>query len=186
MIMKIIVGLGNPGEKYFKTRHNVGFMVIDHFSLQLEMGYAQKKFHSLFYKKSVAQEELVLINPQTFMNLSGSAVKEVVDMYKVSLQDIMVVCDDLDLPLGKLRVRRSGGSGGHRGVESLIACLGSGDFSRLRVGIGRPVAGDASDYVLSRFSGEEYPVVNETLDKACLALKVWIFDGVEVCMNTFN
>lgn len=186
MIMKIIVGLGNPGEKYFKTRHNVGFMVIDHFSLQLEMGSAQKKFHSLFYKKSVAQEELVLIKPQTFMNLSGSAVKEVVDMYKVSLQDIMVVCDDLDLPFGKLRVRRSGGSGGHRGVESLIACLGSGDFSRLRVGIGRPVAGDAGDYVLSRFSGEEYPVVNETLDKACLALKVWISDGVEVCMNTFN
>ena len=182
MMMKIIVGLGNPGEKYFKTRHNVGFMVIDHFSHNLKWGQLRKISFTL--QKSVAQEELVLIKPQTFMNLSGSAVKEVVDMYKV--QDIMVVCDDLDLPLGKLRVRRSGGSGGHRGIESIIACLGSGDFSRLRVGIGRPVAGDASDYVLSRFSGEEYPVVNETLDKACLALKVWISDGVEVCMNTFN
>lgn len=186
VIMKIIVGLGNPGEKYVKTRHNVGFMVIDHLSMQLEAGFAQKKFQSLFYKKSVAQEDIVLLKPQTFMNLSGSAVKEVVDMYKVSLHDIMVICDDLDLPLGKLRVRRNGGSGGHRGIESLIACLGSRDFSRLRVGIGRPTVGDAADYVLSRFSEEEYPVVKETLDTACVALKVWIADGVEACMNKFN
>lgn len=186
MIMKIIVGLGNPGEKYVKTRHNVGFMVIDRLSHQLEMGLAQKKFQSLFYKKSVAREELVLLKPQTFMNLSGSAVKEAVDMYKVPQQDIMVVCDDLDLPLGKLRVRRNGGSGGHRGIESLIACLGSRDFFRLRVGIGRPAVGDAADYVLSRFSEEEYPLIKETIDQACLALKTWIFDGVEACMNTFN
>ncbi len=186
MIMKIIVGLGNPGEKYVKTRHNVGFMVIDRLSQLFEMGLAQKKFQSLFYKKSVAQEDIVLLKPQTFINLSGHAVKEAADMYKVSLQDIMVICDDLDLPLGKLRVRRSGGSGGHRGIESLIASLGSRDFSRLRVGIGRPAVGGAADYVLSRFSKEEYPLIEETLDKSCQALKTWISDGVEVCMNAFN
>ncbi|MDO8142661.1 MAG: aminoacyl-tRNA hydrolase, partial [Candidatus Brocadiales bacterium] len=107
--MKIIVGLGNPGEKYLKTRHNLGFMVIDRLAQQLEMEYTQKKFQSLFCKKSVEQEEIVLLKPQTFMNLSGIAVKEAVDMYKCSLQDLVVICDDLDIPSGKIRIRRSGG-----------------------------------------------------------------------------
>lgn len=185
-LMKIIVGLGNPGKRYFKTRHNLGFMVIDQLVLQLGMGCGQKKFQSLFYKKTVEQEEIILLKPQTFMNLSGNAVREVVNMYKGTLQDIMVVCDDLDLLLGKIRIRRNGGCGGHRGLESIAACLGSKDFSRLRVGIGRPIVGDSSDYVLSMFSQEEEVVIVETLEKACQALKIWISEGIEVCMNTFN
>ena len=184
--MKIIVGLGNPGEKYLKTRHNLGFMVIDRIAQQLGMECTQKKFQSLFCRKSVDQEVLVLFKPQTFMNLSGVAVKEAVDMYKCPPQDLMVVCDDLDMPLGKIRIRRSGGCGGHRGLESIADSLGSTDFSRLRVGIGRPVNGDPSDYVLSAFSKEEDHLKEEAVEDACHALKTWMFEGVAACMNKFN
>ena len=186
--MKIIVGLGNPGEKYLKTRHNLGFMVIDRLAQQLEMECSQKKYQSLFCKKSVNvdREEIVLLKPQTFMNLSGIAVKEVMDMYKCALQDLMVICDDLDIPLGKIRIRRNGGCGGHRGLESIADRLGSTVFSRLRIGIGRPAFGDTSDYVLSAFSKEEEPVTMEAIEEACQALKTWMFEGVEVCMNKFN
>ncbi|MBI2469907.1 MAG: aminoacyl-tRNA hydrolase [Planctomycetes bacterium] len=184
--MKIIVGLGNPGEKYLKTRHNLGFMVIDRLAQQLEMECYRKKFQSLFCKKSVEQEEVVLLKPQTFMNLSGVAVKEAVDMYKCPLQDLVVICDDLDIPPGKIRIRRSGGCGGHRGLESIADRLGSTDFSRLRVGIGRPANGDPSDYVLSMFSKEEEHLKEEAIEDACQALKTWMFEGVEACMNKFN
>lgn len=184
--MKIIVGLGNPGEKYVKTRHNFGFMVIDRFAQQLETECNQKKFQSFFCKKAMGQEEIILLKPQTFMNLSGVAVREVVNMYKCALQDIMVVCDDLDLPLGKIRIRRSGGCGGHRGLESIAASFGSTGFSRLKVGIGRPAAECPSDYVLSVFSVEEEPLVAKTTEHACQALKTWIFEGIEACMNNFN
>ena len=184
--MKIIVGLGNPGEKYLKTRHNLGFMVVDRLARRLEMECTQKKFQSLFCKKSVDQEEIVLLKPQTFMNLSGVAVKEAVDMYKCSLQGLMVICDDLDMPPGKIRIRRSGGCGGHRGLASIAGRLGSTDFSRLRIGIGRPVDGDPSDYVLSPFSKEEERVKEEAIEKACQALKTWMFEGVDACMNKFN
>ncbi|MCF6155245.1 MAG: aminoacyl-tRNA hydrolase [Candidatus Brocadia sp.] len=184
--MKIIVGLGNPGEKYLKTRHNCGFMIIDRLAQQLEMVCNQKKFQSFFCKKSVEQEEIILLKPQTFMNLSGVAVREAVDMYKCALQNLMIVCDDLDLPLGKIRIRRNGGSGGHRGLESIAASLGSAGFSRLKVGIGRPPVGDPGNYVLSKFSGEEEAVAAKIIEKACLALRTWIFEGIEACMNKFN
>ncbi|MBM4054770.1 MAG: aminoacyl-tRNA hydrolase [Planctomycetes bacterium] len=184
--MKLIVGLGNPGEKYVKTRHNLGFMVINKLSQQLEMECSQNKFQSLFCKKKVEQEEIILLKPQTFMNLSGAAVKEAASMYKCQVQDIMVVCDDLDLPLGKLRIRRTGGCGGHRGLESVAAYLGTTDFSRLRIGIGRPKSNDTSSFVLSMFSEEEDGVIAESLEDACQALKTWIYDGMESCMNKYN
>lgn len=184
--MKIIVGLGNPGEKYVKTRHNMGFMVIDRLAQQLEMGCNQRKFQSLFCKKPVRQEDVVLLKPQTFMNLSGIAVKEAVDMYKCPVHDVLVVCDDLDMPPGKLRIRRSGGCGGHRGLESVADRLGSTDFSRLRVGVGRPENGDPGDYVLSAFSKEEECLKEEAIEDACRALKTWMLEGIEACMNKFN
>ena len=184
--MKILVGLGNPGQKYSNTRHNVGFMVIDRLARQLGMECTQRKFQALFCKKTVKEEELVLLKPQTFMNLSGIAVKEVVDMYKCLPQDVMAVCDDLDLPPGKLRVRRSGGSGGHRGLESIAAKLGTRNFSRLKIGIGRPAVGDPGDYVLSAFLQQEESAISEAIENACLALQTWLFDGIDVCMNTFN
>ncbi|MFN3531025.1 MAG: aminoacyl-tRNA hydrolase [Candidatus Brocadia sp.] len=184
--MKIIVGLGNPGERYLKTRHNFGFMVIDRLALQLEMECNQKKFQSFFCKKTIGQEEIILLKPQTFMNLSGVAVREAVDMYKCALQNLMVVCDDLDLPLGKIRIRRNGGCGGHRGLESVAASLGSTGFPRLKIGIGRPTAGDPVDYVLSPFPREEEIVASEAIEKACQALETWIFEGIDACMNKFN
>lgn len=184
--MRIIVGLGNPGEKYSRTRHNFGFMVIDRFAQQIGSECNQKKFQSLFCKVTKGQEEIILLKPQTFMNLSGIAVKEVVDMYQCQLQNLMVIYDDLDLPLGKIRIKREGGYGGHRGIESLGTYLGSADFSRLRVGIGRPAAGNPRDYVLSAFSKEEEPIVTKVIEKASQALTTWISEGIEVCMNKFN
>lgn len=164
----------------------MGFMVIDRLAQQLEMECNQSKFQSLFCKKSVRQEEVVLLKPQTFMNLSGIAVKEAVDMYKCPIHDVMVVCDDLDMPPGKLRIKRSGGCGGHRGLESVADRLGLTDFSRLKVGVGRPAKGDPADYVLSAFSKEEERLKEEAVEAACQALKTWIFEGVEACMNKFN
>lgn len=184
--MKIIIGLGNPGEKYLKTRHNLGFVVVDRFAQQLEIECNQKKFKSLFCKMLVEREEVILLKPQTFMNLSGVAVKEAVDMYKCALEDIIVICDDLDLSLGTIRIRRNGGCGGHRGLESIASCLGSTGFSRLRVGIGRPAIGDTSDYVLSVFSKEDEGVIMEASEKARQVLETWISEGIEVCMNRFN
>ena len=164
----------------------MGFMVIDRLAQQLEMECIQKKFQSLFCKKSVDQEEIILLKPQTFMNSSGVAVKEAVDMYKCPLQDLMVICDDLDIPVGKIRIRRSGGCGGHRGLESIADRLGSTDFSRLKMGIGRPADGDPSDYVLSPFSKEEDHMKEEAIEEAYQALKTWMFEGIEACMNKFN
>mgnify|MGYP003487737948 CR=1 FL=1 len=184
--MKIIAGLGNPGERYLKTRHNFGFMVIDRFAWHLETECSQNKFQSFFCKKAIEKEEIILLKPQTFMNMSGRAVKEAFAFYKCELHDLMVVCDDLDLPPGKIRVKRNGGSGGHRGLESIALSLGDSGFSRLRIGIGRPPAGDSSSYVLSPFSGDEESVVHEATEKACQVLKTWIFEGVETCMNKFN
>lgn len=184
--MKIIVGMGNPGEKYLNTRHNFGFMVIDRLAQQLGMECSKNKFQSFFCKKTMEQEEIILLKPQTFMNLSRIAVREAVDMYKCALQNLMIVCDDLDLPVGKIRIRRSGGCGGHRGLESIAACLGSTAFSRLRGGIGRPAIGGPRDHVLSAFSKEEDVLVLEAIEKACQALKAWIFEGIEACMNKFN
>lgn len=184
--MKILTGLGNPGERYGKTRHNVGFMVIDRLAWHLETECGQKKFQSFFCKKTVAGEEILLLKPQTFMNMSGVAVKEAFDFYKCAMHDLMVVCDDLDLPLGKIRIKRNGGSGGHRGLKSLALSLGDSGFPRLRIGIGRPPTGDSSNYVLSPFSGDEESIVHEVIERACLALKTWICEGVETCMNKFN
>lgn len=184
--MKIIIGLGNLGEKYIKTRHNFGFMVIDHFAQQHGMEFTQKKFKSFFSKKLVNDEEVVLLKPQTYMNVSGAAVKDAVDMYKCDLQNILVICDDMDLPLGKIRLRSEGGCGGHRGLESISSYLGTSNFSRLRVGIGHPDAEDPSGYVLSSFSKEEEVPVGETIERACMALRTWISEGIDVCMNKFN
>ncbi len=184
--MKILVGLGNPGEKYLKTRHNFGFMVIDRLAWHLETECSQKKFQSFFGKKTVEAEEVVLIKPQTFMNVSGVAVKEAVAFYKCALQELMIVCDDLDLPLGKIRLRRNGGCGGHRGLESIANSLGTTEFPRLKIGIGRPLTREASNYVLSPFSGDEESEAQESVEKACQVLKTWIFEGIEACMNKFN
>jgi len=184
--MKIIAGLGNPGKKYLRTRHNLGFIVIDHFVKQYNTECTQKKFRSLFCKMTIGSEDVVLLKPQTFMNLSGIAVKEALNMYKCAPSDVMIVCDDLDLPFSKIRIRRTGGCGGHRGLESVTAYLGNNNFARLRMGIGKDKGENASNFVLSTFSEEEETKIPGFLDVACIALKTWITEGAEVCMNKYN
>ena len=184
--MKIVVGLGNPGPKYSKTRHNVGFMVVDRLAEKLGISVESKRFHALVGKKVVNGETLLLVKPLTYVNESGRTVKELQKNYSCPMSSIMVICDDLNLPLGKLRIRRKGSSGGHNGLESIIFCLESKDFSRMRIGIGHPLHGEAREYVLSPFLKEEEEGVEGALERAYEALLDWVRGGVDECMKRFN
>jgi peptidyl-tRNA hydrolase, PTH1 family len=165
--MKIITGLGNPGKEYQRTRHNVGFMVIDLLVKELEIADKwQKKFNSLFLKSG----ELLLLKPQTYMNLSGRAVRKVIDFYKIAPQDILIVHDDIDLEEGILKLKNSGGDGGNRGIRSIIEHLGTKEFSRIKIGIGHPGDKDkVSDYVLSKYEPQQ-----DTLLSAVSKIKEWL------------
>ena len=184
--MKIIVGLGNPGREYSATRHNAGFLVVDEL--------AQRWNCQSWKNKSNAQvaefrgtEQVLLVKPQTYMNLSGTSVGELARWYKVDSEDIVVVFDDLDLPVGRLRLRMKGGSGGHRGIESLLTHLSKDTFARVRLGIGRPPEGwEVADYVLSRFTAEEEPLVEQAIAKAADAVESIIKVGLTKTMNLFN
>jgi PTH1 family peptidyl-tRNA hydrolase len=183
--MKVIVGLGNPGRQYAGTRHNVGYAVVD----ALAAGPGTDSFRSRF-QAQVAQAAdgglaLLLVKPETFMNLSGQAVRQVVDFYKVPIEDVLVVCDDFALPLGKLRVRATGTHGGHNGLRNIQDHLGTTAYARLRIGVGGP-KDDAIDHVLGRFRSGERPVIDEAIGKAVQAVLVWAHQGVAACMNRFN
>lgn len=181
----LLVGLGNPGKEYAATRHNVGFMLVDR--LAGECGIRLGRTGSALSGKGVVfGAQAFLIKPQTYMNLSGQAVAELKSFYKVDAGGILAVYDDCDLPLGKMRFRKGGGSGGHKGVESLISAVGSMDFPRLRLGVGRPGHGELKDYVLTPFTKEEAPVVEEMLGRAIDALKTFVTDGIDAAMNSFN
>lgn len=186
--MKLIVGLGNPGEKYELTRHNVGFEVIDLFRQRIVIeSDAQYQHQAIIVKGRLRAEDLILAKPQTFMNLSGIAVAELVSSYGVSLQDLYVIYDDIDLELGVLRIRRGGSAGGHKGVKSIIDALGNQSFPRLRIGIGQPPPNiDAVDYVLSKFSAQEREIIEQSKLKAVEALNAMILEGIEPAMNKFN
>lgn len=184
--MKILIGLGNPGERYARTRHNLGFMVIDRLAGHLEIKVERRRFESLLGEKPLDGETLLLVKPQTYVNQSGVSTRKVLEHYTCSLDSIMVICDDLNLPLGRLRIRRKGSSGGHNGLESITSCLGSTEFARLRIGIGPPPQGEARDYVLSPFLKDEEEVVAETIEKACEAAMEWVGAGIEGCMKKFN
>jgi PTH1 family peptidyl-tRNA hydrolase len=180
--MKVIVGLGNPGRQYAGTRHNVGFAVID----ALAGGAAfRSQFQAQVAEAHDGGLRLLLVKPETFMNLSGQAVRQVVDFYKVPLDDLLVVCDDFALPLGKLRVRAQGTHGGHNGLRNIQDHLGTTAYARLRIGVGGPKE-DAVDHVLGRFRPGERPVIDEALLKAVQAVSVWAHQGVAACMNRFN
>lgn len=184
--MKIVVGLGNPGQEYSATRHNIGFMVID----KLAERWAVTSWRDR-YNAEVAEyrgeETVLLVKPQTFMNLSGRAVVPLAAFYKVAYEDIIVIYDDLDLPAGRLRLRLKGGSGGHRGIESLLYESGKDDFSRVRIGIGRPPEGwETANYVLGRFTVEEMPLISQALGQAADAVDCIIKDGFTKAMNQFN
>lgn len=182
--MKIIVGLGNPGKKYELTRHNVGFMAIDRFAEEQNINF-QDKHKALIGTIHIEGQKVLLVKPQTYMNLSGESLSEIVNYYKIDLEDILVVYDDIDIPLGKIRIRKKGSAGTHNGMRSIVSCLSSTEFPRMRLGIGK---GDIPliDYVLQRFSDEELNVVNNMIEIASKAIKSYILDGIDLCMNKYN
>jgi peptidyl-tRNA hydrolase, PTH1 family len=185
--MKIIVGLGNPGRTYERTRHNAGFMAADELAGILRVDSMQEKHHALIGKVRIDSEESLLVKPQTFMNDSGRAVAAILrDTYR-TVSDLIVVHDDLDLPLGSVRVKIGGGHGGHNGLRSIIECLGSSDFIRVRIGINRPALNmDAADYVLSPFLAEERPVASEAIAKAAETVRRIVVEGPKRAMEIVN
>jgi PTH1 family peptidyl-tRNA hydrolase len=185
--MKLIVGLGNPGRKYEKTRHNVGFEVLDLVARRSTDPAAKDKFDGRIVDATVAGERVLMLWPHTLMNRSGKSVSAAVGFYQLPLTDILVVCDDFNLSLGTLRFRSQGSAGGQNGLNDIIGRLGSEQFSRLRIGIG-PVPGgwDPADFVLSRFAADECPVIAAAIDRAADGVECWIAEGIEASMSRFN
>jgi len=183
--MKVVVGLGNPGRQYGGTRHNVGFAVIDGLAAGPGGGPFRGRFQGQVAELTDGGLSLLLVKPETFMNLSGQTVRQVVDFYKVSVEDLLVVCDDFALPLGKLRVRAKGTHGGHNGLRSIQDHLGTTEYARVRVGVGGP-KDDAVDHVLGRFRPGERPAIDDAVIKAAQAVLVWARQGVAASMNRFN
>jgi PTH1 family peptidyl-tRNA hydrolase len=183
--VKIVVGLGNPGREYTATRHNVGFMVVNRLARLAQGTAVKKRFRSEIVEGMLDGEKLVLVAPQTYMNLSGHAVREVVNWYHLPVEELIVVADDLDLPFGTLRMRARGSAGGHNGLASIIEQLGTQDVPRLKIGIGRG-PGSASARVLSRFSPEEDKALSDVIDRAAAGVRLWAHEGVIVAMNDVN
>lgn len=186
--MKLIVGLGNPSEKYARTRHNVGFDIVDLFchELGVKPNY-RREHHSLVLNGQINGESIIVAKPQTYMNSSGKAVSAIVSEYEIPLDNIIVIYDDLHLELGLIRIRRGGSAGGHKGVKSIIESLESESFPRLRIGIGKPPDDmEVIDYVLGDFSSDERDEIEKSESMAIEALKMMILDGIEPAMNKFN
>ncbi len=185
--MKLVVGLGNPGRKYKDTRHNVGYMVLAELSRRHGGGTPRNKFHADAVEVEIGGERTLLLAPLTYMNLSGTSVAEANGFFKLSLEDLLVICDDINLPLGKVRIRSKGSSGGQKGLADIISRLGSEDFARLRVGIGEPPLGrDAADFVLDKFTKQETSEIELAVMQAADAVALWISQGIEACMNRHN
>jgi len=185
--MKLIVGLGNPGRRYRETRHNVGWEVISRLARRARIAVDEEDGFSDVGRGSIGGTRVILARPQTYVNVSGEAVRDLRRHHRLRPQDIVVVVDDLDLPLGRLRLRASGSAGGHNGLKSIIEALGTTEFPRLRVGIGRPAEGvDPADHVLTRFTSDEQAVVDAALDRAAEAIETAITEGIETAMNRFN
>lgn len=185
--MKIIVGLGNPTREYAGTRHNVGFSVIYNISDAYNIPVETKKHKALIGKGVIEGEKVVLAMPQTYMNLSGESVRELMDFYKCELSDLIVIYDDISLDVGKLRIRAKGSAGGHNGIKNIIAHLGTQEFARIKIGVGeKPAKMDLADYVLGHFSKEEQPVIRESADRAREAVATILTGGIASAMNKFN
>jgi len=184
--MKVVVGLGNPGQKYAGTRHNIGYMVIDYLAESPRAGRFQSRFQGQIAELIEEGEKILLVKPETFMNLSGRCIREVMSFYQVAVADLLVVCDDINLPLGKLRVRARGSDGGQKGLRDIQNHLGTVEYARLRIGIDSPGQADAADYVLSRFRPTERPAIEEAIANAAQAVIYWVRNGIEASMNKYN
>lgn len=189
--MKLIVGLGNPGRAYVHNRHNTGFMCLNHFAKTQGIRFDKKQGQARTGSGEIAGSEVVLAKPHTYMNRSGQSVSLLAQKFGISLDDLLVIHDDLDLPTGKIRIRQGGSSGGHKGVDSIIAELGSQDFLRLKIGIGRPVTtgiceADIIAYVLSDFTPEEKQVITQAMPRVSEAILYLLGEGLTAAMNKYN
>ena len=185
--MYLIAGLGNPGKQYENTRHNAGFMALDALADQLGTSIEEKKHKALCGKGLIGGEKVILLKPQTFMNLSGESIRAAADFYKVDPYHIIVIYDDISLEPGQLRIRKKGSAGGHNGIKSIIAHLGTQEFPRIKVGVGaKPDRMDLADYVLGHFSQIESRVMDDAAKEAGQAAQAMILDGIEAAMNRYN
>lgn len=184
-VVKIVVGLGNPGSKYRDTRHNVGFMVVDELTRRWSADRPKDRFRAQLYDAVIGSQRVILVKPQTFMNLSGAAVRQVVSWYRTDLEDVLIVTDDVDLPFGTLRMRERGSAGGHNGLKSIVSELGSQELPRLRIGIGRSDRA-MSAHVLSRFSESEEKELESLITRAADGVELWLAEGAVAAMNVIN
>lgn len=184
--MKMIIGLGNPGKEYERTRHNAGFMAIDKIAEMLNVQFTQKQFNASVASCMIKGEKVILMKPETFMNLSGEAVSAAIRYFKIDTNDILVLHDDLDLPVGKIRIRYQGSSGGQKGLKNIIDLLGTQDIKRIRIGIGKDPIIPIVDYVLGKIPKEQEEVFNESLEKAAKAAKAFLTMDFQDIMNRYN
>ena len=186
--MYIIAGLGNPGGKYDNTRHNIGFMVIDAAAEKYHIAVTEKKHKALIGKGVIGGEKVILVKPQTFMNLSGESIREVIDYYKIEEKtELIVISDDISLDVGTLRIRKKGSAGGHNGLKNIILHLGHDEFRRIKIGVGeKPADYDLIDYVLGHFGKEDSELIEESVKRAAEAIEKIITDGPDAAMNQFN
>jgi len=186
--MYVIVGLGNPGSKYAGTRHNIGFEVINYLSALYKININKVKFKAILGEGIIQGEKVILVKPQTYMNLSGESVRDIKEWYKIPNENIIIIYDDISLETGKLRIRAKGSAGGHNGIKSIIYQLNSDVFPRIKIGVGQPSHADydLADYVLGRFEKEEQEVITEAVKKAADAVAVILSAGINHAMNKFN
>jgi peptidyl-tRNA hydrolase, PTH1 family len=183
----LVVGLGNPGARYARTRHSVGFKIVDRIAQTLGASIEKAKFESLWGESRLDSDKVLLVKPQTFMNLSGRSVRRWISYYHIPLNSTIIVHDDLDLNLGHIKFGHGGGAGGHKGIESIVREVGSSDIPRLKIGIGRPRYGEPiEDFVLSSFYSGEQEDVGELVARAAVAVETWIREGISMAMNKFN
>lgn len=185
--MVVIVGLGNPGNKYDETRHNAGFMVIDNLAQKLGIKMEKNAFKGIIGSGKIGEEKVILVKPQTYMNLSGECVSEVINFYKLSPENLIVAYDDIDIKLGKIKIRPFGSAGTHNGMRNIISLIGSENFVRIRIGTDKPTDGiDLADYVLMKFKSEEKIVINEAVENASKAIIEIVENGCQKAMNLYN
>ena len=183
--MKLIIGLGNPGTRYIRTRHNAGFMAIDLFASEFNNTIWQNKFESLIGFQTIQQTKVILLKPLTYMNLSGKAAQRVLSFYKIAMTDTVIFHDDIDLPLGTVKLKIGGGHAGHNGLRSINEAIGQ-NYTRVRIGVSRPKEDSVSNYVLGNFSDEEAIILNRSLSKCFLGIKHLIKDEYEICRKIFS
>ena len=185
--MKLIVGLGNPGKEYENTRHNIGFMFLDYFLDKNKLNIIwKKKFNALYYETIVDNEKVIFVKPQSFMNLSGGVVKQYLDYFDIGIDDLLVVCDDLDLFVGNFKIKASGACGGHNGLRDIEKCIGSSKYKRLRIGISNDKDIDTKDYVLGKISKGDMKILSDTFDKLCNLMTDYFEYSFDKLMSLYN